>query len=101
MERKLASFAPHCQRLKNLRTRKIMMANRRAVGARDVPRSEVLTILLLLVSYSAVFAGGAGDRLSRTNLLACHNAEGSVSPVKSKRDWERRRAEILDGCQQI
>jgi dienelactone hydrolase len=57
--------------------------------------------LLLIVSSAAAFAGRAGERLPRTNLLVYHNAQGSIEPVKSKRDWDKRRAEILRGCQQI
>ncbi len=40
-------------------------------------------------------------RLPRTNLLVFHNAKGEARPVKSKVDWQKRRAEILRGMQEI
>lgn len=41
------------------------------------------------------------ERLPRTNLLVFHDRDGTVRPVKSKADWQRRRAEILRGFEQI
>jgi hypothetical protein len=41
------------------------------------------------------------SRLPRTNLLVYHGRHGEVLPVKSKTDWQKRRAEILRGFQQI
>jgi dienelactone hydrolase len=40
-------------------------------------------------------------RLDRTNLLIYRNAGGAVRPVKSVRDWHRRRDEILRGMQEV
>ena len=40
-------------------------------------------------------------RLPRTNLLVCHNRQGEVAPVESKADWQKRRAEILRGMQEV
>ena len=57
-------------------------------------------LLALPVSVHAQLAG-APARLSRTNLLVYHNARGGVAQVKSKADWEKRRAEILRGMQTI
>jgi hypothetical protein len=40
-------------------------------------------------------------RLPRTNLLVFHNRKGEVAPVKSKADWLKRRAEIIQGFESI
>ena len=40
-------------------------------------------------------------RLSRTNLLVYHGGKGRIAPVRSKFDWQARRAEILKGMQEI
>jgi hypothetical protein len=40
-------------------------------------------------------------RLSRTNLLTCHNGRGEIAAVHSRADWELRRAEILFSFQKI
>jgi hypothetical protein len=40
-------------------------------------------------------------RLARTNLVIYRNRKGAVLPVKTVRDWQRRRAEILRGMQQV
>jgi len=40
-------------------------------------------------------------RLPRTNLLLFHDKRGEVLPVKSKTNWQKRRAEILRGFRQI
>ncbi len=44
---------------------------------------------------------GAGSRLPRTNLLVYHGHGGEVRPVKSVSDWQKRRAEIVRGFEQI
>ncbi|MEK7706953.1 MAG: alpha/beta hydrolase [Verrucomicrobiota bacterium] len=41
------------------------------------------------------------SRLPRTNLLVFHNRHGEVLPVKSKANWQKRRAEILRGFTEI
>ena len=40
-------------------------------------------------------------RLDRTRLLLYHDAEGNVVEGKTKRDWEKRRAEILKAMQEV
>ena len=40
-------------------------------------------------------------RLPHTNLLVFHKPDGTVAPVKSKSDWQRRRVEILRGMTQV
>lgn len=44
---------------------------------------------------------GAWERLPRTNLLVYHGRRGEVLPVKSKSEWQKRRAEIVHGFEQI
>lgn len=43
----------------------------------------------------------APARLPQTNLLVFHDRHGAVRPVKSKSDWQKRRAETLRGMQEI
>ena len=40
-------------------------------------------------------------RLERTNLLVFRDVTGSVRPVKSTKDWEQRRAEIVRGMERV
>src|SRR5271166_4267050 len=40
-------------------------------------------------------------RLPCTNLLVFHTRAGPVAPVQSKADWQRRRAEIVRGMEEI
>jgi hypothetical protein len=40
-------------------------------------------------------------RLDRTNLLIYRNEAGDVFPVKSIADWQKRRAEIIAGMQEV
>jgi hypothetical protein len=41
------------------------------------------------------------SRLDRTNLLLFHDSHGKVVQGKTKRDWEKRRAEILRSMQEV
>ncbi len=52
---------------------------------------------------AATNAAASGDwaRLPRTNLLVYHGRHGELLPVKSKSDWQKRRAEIVRGFEQI
>lgn len=58
-------------------------------------------VLFFGAALAALFATAlispAAERLPRTNLLLFHNKRGEVQPVKTKSDWEKRRAEILRG----
>jgi len=40
-------------------------------------------------------------RLDRTNLLIYRNHRGTIAPVRSKADWQKRRASILAGMQDV
>jgi dienelactone hydrolase len=60
---------------------------------------------LALLGFSAILlraeAPQDSSRLPRTNLLAYHNLKGEVVVGKSKADWRKRRAQILDGMQAV
>ncbi len=63
-------------------------------------------IFLLLVScrLSAAETNAVptvSSRMDRTNLLLFHDAKGDVVQGKTKRDWEKRRAEILKSMQEV
>ncbi len=60
-------------------------------------------VLLLLTASlcSADSSAPVATRLDRANLLLFHNSRGKVAPVKSVRDWQKRRAEILRAMQEI
>lgn len=45
--------------------------------------------------------GLAQDRLDRNNLLAYRDSGGGTKPVRTTRDWLRRREEILRGMQSV
>ncbi|MDW8310007.1 MAG: prolyl oligopeptidase family serine peptidase, partial [Verrucomicrobiales bacterium] len=69
------------------------------------PTVGVLRLALALGLGAGALAGSAAsappERLPPTNLLVFHDRHGAVRPVKSRRDWQRRRAEILRGFEQI
>jgi len=68
-------------------------------------RSLNLVLLVLLVTAHDGEAWAETNapppRLDRTNLLVFRNRKGEPVPVKSVRDWQKRRAEILRGMQEI
>ena len=81
---------------------------RRPSHARRTPNIKTavvacLSLLLLLPWRSSAVADTAAtpSRLPQTNLLVFHNRAGRVTPVKSKADWQRRRAEIVRGMEEI
>ena len=43
----------------------------------------------------------AAERLDRENLLQFRDSSGRVAPVRTTADWQKRRAEILAGMQQV
>jgi pimeloyl-ACP methyl ester carboxylesterase len=59
------------------------------------------TLLLTLPGVLLMAAALAPARLPRENLLVFHNDSGAVVPVKSKADWEKRRAEIVAAFQTV
>ena len=80
------------------------------VGVRGNRRPRLLPVfgpslasclLLLLFAHSPTFAAAdlppSLSRLPRTNLLVFHDRTGAIQAVKSKSDWQQRRAEIVRG----
>lgn len=63
------------------------------------PISFALLTLLLAVNHSR--ADDAWPRLPGTNLLVYHNRKGEVRTVKTKADWQKRRAEIVRGFESV
>jgi len=55
---------------------------------------------ILAAEFGATNKSGV-ERLDRTNLLIFHDAKDEVVVVKSKADWQKRRAEILIGMQKV
>jgi hypothetical protein len=60
-----------------------------------------LALVLPCRGLAAPGTPAAPARLSRTNLLVFHDRTGAVAPVKSKSDWQQRRAEILRGMTEV
>lgn len=59
------------------------------------------TFTATLLFLFSVSAAETVNRLPRENLLLYHDTKGEVKPVKSTRDWERRRAEIVRGMESV
>ncbi|HOX55400.1 MAG TPA: dienelactone hydrolase family protein [Candidatus Paceibacterota bacterium] len=69
-------------------------------------KAAAIAFLLLGLSIpcrcpAASDAQAAPSRLPHTNLLVFHKRSGAAAPVKSKSDWQRRRAEILRGMTEV
>jgi pimeloyl-ACP methyl ester carboxylesterase len=60
-------------------------------------------IVLLISSFALVLSPvvRAAERLARENLMQFRTESGSVAPVQSMTDWQKRRAEILVGMKTI
>ena len=56
---------------------------------------------VLLFSCGALLEGAEPTRLERNNLLIYRDAAGEIRPVKSVADWQKRRAEILRGMEEV
>lgn len=69
------------------------------------PKPVVAFCTIVLASFSCALSqeqeSAAPPRLDRTNLLVYRDAKGHVRPVISKADWQKRRANILRGMQEI
>lgn len=57
--------------------------------------------LLALASLSLTIYTRGAERLDRENLLQFRTPNGSVAPVKTAADWQKRRAEVLAGMQSV
>jgi dienelactone hydrolase len=69
-------------------------------------RTAAITCVLLILlvpwhSFATTDSPPAHSRLPRTNLLVFHERTGAVRPVKSKADWQQRRAEIIRGMTEV
>lgn len=60
-----------------------------------------LALLTLLLAVNPVRADDAWPRLPGTNLLVYHDRKGEVRTVKTKADWQKRRAEIVRGFESV
>ena len=57
------------------------------------------SFVILLAASLAL--GGEPPRLPRTNLLVYLGKNGELEPIKSESDWQKRRARIVAGMQEI
>jgi len=64
-------------------------------------RLAVPSIVLTIVFGSLVAAAETPERLDRNDLLQYRDADGQVQPVKTPDDWQKRRAEIVRGMQEV
>src|SRR3990172_9896762 len=55
----------------------------------------------LVAVLSAADAPPRRERLDRANLLVYRDNEGRIQPVRTIADWQKRRAMILEGMQQV
>ncbi|HEY1173897.1 MAG TPA: alpha/beta hydrolase [Verrucomicrobiae bacterium] len=62
---------------------------------------RVFTFAAVFLINLSVVATDLDERLSRENLLQYRDAQGEVKPVKSTRDWQKRRAEIVRGMETV
>jgi dienelactone hydrolase len=66
--------------------------------------ARIISFGLVLCSEFALWGADTGSqisRLPRTNLLVYHNRKGEIIPVKARADWQKRRAEILEGMEEV
>src|SRR5687767_6046606 len=68
-------------------------------GAAAVRRRGGYLAAFLALVLTAQMHGA--DRLDRENLLTFRDAAGQIATVKTTADWQKRRAEILAGMQQV
>src|SRR5438067_750683 len=66
--------------------------------------SRIVWLLFLFGAISGMCLAGQRElssRLPSTNLLVFHSRRGEIVPVRSTADWQKRRADIVRGMQQI
>lgn len=64
--------------------------------------SALVSVAALSGAFAAEYLSPVGlPRLERTNLLVFRDAAGNAVPVKSVKDWERRRAEVVRGMERV
>lgn len=64
-------------------------------------RYALLTSMFILTAAGSAAESNQPPRLDRNNLLTCRDARGEVAPVKTVADWQKRRAMILAGMQEV
>src|SRR5213594_2231862 len=69
-------------------------------GVAEVPvvRWVVRLVSAIVLAYTQAYAA---ERFPRTNLLCYVHTDGSIRPVKSTADWQKRRGQILAGMEKI
>src|SRR5262245_23593606 len=65
------------------------------------PMKRVATRLIAFFIATAPMTHAAERSLSRTNLLEFRDAQGVVRTVRTERDWQQRRRDIIAGMIQI
>jgi len=84
-----------------------MLQPARMTGHSTALRASATLCLLAFLLAMRLTAHGESktkdisQRLSRTNLMVFRSGKGAVLPVRSVRDWRKRRDEILRGMQEI
>ncbi|QDT52199.1 Alpha/beta hydrolase family protein [Caulifigura coniformis] len=63
--------------------------------------SRLTIVICLLASLFLIAAADAPQRLPRENLLVFRDDSGVAAPVKTKADWEKRRASIVAAFESI
>src|SRR5580700_10090282 len=62
---------------------------------------RICSLWLLFAMARLTVAAPAGGQPDHTNLLIYRNSQGQLLPVKSRADWQKRRAEILQAMQEV
>src|SRR5437870_5614894 len=78
-----------------------MIMSRNPASPMPILLCAISSSLLSFPAFSSADSITPPTRLSRTNLLVYHNRQGQVAQVKTKSDWQKRRAEIVRGMQEI
>lgn len=73
----------------------------RAAVSKCLGRSRVSTVFAAVSLILAAAPTTHAERLDRNNLLAFRNERQEIAPVRSIADWQRRRAEIIAGMQEV
>jgi hypothetical protein len=64
-------------------------------------RVHAMLVLISFVAIPVTVRAEAPVRLDRDNLMQFRGPDGGVLPVKTAADWQKRRAEILQGMQAV
>lgn len=64
-------------------------------------KKMIIYSLVFFISFTLTAWSSFQKDLSRINLLEYKDASGNLKEVKSAKDWEKRRSQILEGLQQV